>query len=249
MRAVAILVVVLLLAGPAAAGVRTSWRAEDAIALAGALLADPDVRAAADERAPFALRVDVLDGADAAFVYEGSALREGDRPGAYVLRTTTDGALVAVNSDAPAHALLCLLAAGAATLTSPRAIERVALTAALARATRDDACLPRGVQVAEGVFVDDGAVFDRFGAPLGWQDPDAPRWLGRPEASITRLSPAQLPRGAEPDLADPWRAAATPAMRALLDAAADCPCDRGALVPAGDWRAALAADPRVEGGT
>lgn len=244
-RLASVLVLVLVgLSAPAGAAVHTGSTPEDVAALAAHLLADPALAPARGKSA--LVRVDVTDGPDTWLRLDAGGVTPGSpAPGAraYVLSLSTDALLAARNAEDPARVLRCLARDGFVTLASPYAEEQLALRAMRARAAEGIECAgaPRPPRVA-----------DAYGAPLGWRDADAGRWLARPGAGVSRLAPdevAALAREASVDLADPWRAPL--ALRSQIARAAEglCleACASGALIPAGDRRAALAADPRARG--
>lgn len=243
-----VLALALLLALPAAASasVRTTWRTDDAQALAVRLLDDPEWRSAADARGTFAFEILIVGGERATFVYDGELGRSDARAEATVALTAS-AALVALNAEEPTRTLRCLLDAGAIAVTPRTPAERVVVRAYRAQMEADCAPPEGAVEIAPGVHRLGARVFDAFGTPLGWQDGEASVVLGRAEAGISRLAPDALPRATAPDLADPWLAPL--ALRDALDRAMDCPCAPVAeLLPPGDWRAATEADPRAGGG-
>jgi len=247
MRILALALVFALALPVAGASVRTSWRADDAEALATRLLADPEWREAADARGAFAFEVVIVGGDRATYVYDG-ALRRASGSVDATIALSRSAALVVLNADEPVRDLRCLFDAGAVVVAPRTAPERVALRAYRAQLEAECAPPEGATIIAPGVFLLDGIAYDAFGSRLGWLDEDAPARLGRPAAGIARLAPEEIARPSEPfDRSDPWRAPL--ALASLLQDTMDCPCEaRAPLIPAGDPRAALDADPRTAGG-
>lgn len=241
----ALLLVLLLALAPAALAERDEARAtatpDDVLALARMVLAHPDAQRAAHAEGVI-VRIDLTDGPDA-WIELGAAPRPvaAQPAGAYVVSLSTDALVSALDTGDPVRALRCMAADRHVAVASPHASERVALNAFSSRIVDGVDCAPRG----------DGVTLDRYGARLGWQDPDAPRMLGRADAGVSRWSPERIARAADPiaiEFADPWRAPL--AARASVDEAAQgvCrdACPRADAIAPGDWRAALAADPRAQ---
>lgn len=211
----ALILAALLLLPAASAGdttLRSSFAAADGKRVFDALLANADIKAAADRVAPFHLRIALGDGGSFDYDYANGALSDASAASPdYTLTTTRDIALGVLNADEGFHILACALNENAATITASNVAYAAALNAAKGRiaGTVSDCHVYDGASVrfrgASGTIQDgsesklpryvarmgdsgaDFLAFNTWGAPTAWIPAASTHLCNPPAADNSRF--------------------------------------------------------------